>query len=175
MGRRFLRPLRRDCSRRSLTLISPQRQSASDVKMLGCLYSTNSSGPNGPMNQREDYHEAIKIKKRKYEESGKRNTTLHPSEQVRQRTGEPFAWHSEGTERVDSKTGWKWYLSAASSSSSSSWWKSSEKWWQASSWDEQRFFLFLIQVSRCFEFLASDCVCKHVELPHTFFLVCLKC
>ena len=47
------------------------------------------------MNQREDYHEAIKIKERLYEESGKGNTRLHPSEQVRQRPGQPFAWHNE--------------------------------------------------------------------------------
>ena len=54
----------------------------------------NSSGPNGPMNQRGDYHEAIKIKERSHEESGKGNTRLHPSEQVRQRPSQPFSWHS---------------------------------------------------------------------------------
>ena len=81
----------------------------------------NSSGPNGPMNQREDYHEAIKIKERLCEESGKVNTRLHPGEQGRQRPGQAFAWHNEGTERVNPKTGWRWYPSAASSSSSSSW------------------------------------------------------
>ena len=85
----------------------------------------NSSGPNGPMNQREDYHEAIKIKERLYEESGKGNTGLHPSEQVRQRPSQPFSRHSEGTERGDPKTGWKWHPSAASSSSSSSEWQAS--------------------------------------------------
>ena len=93
----------------------------------GWVLVLNISGPNGPMNQREDYHEAIKIKGRFFEESGKAKTRLHPSAQVRQRPGQPFAWHSEGTDRVDTKTGWKWYLSAASSSSSSSWWKSAEK------------------------------------------------
>ena len=89
----------------------------------------NSSGPNGPMNQREDYHEAIKIKERLYD----------PSEQVRQRPSQPLS-HSEGTERVDPGTRWKWYPSAASSRSSSSWWQSPDKWWQASSWDEQGIF-----------------------------------
>ena len=88
----------------------------------------NSSGPKGSMNQREDDAEARRIKDRLYEESGKGNTRLHPSEQVRQRPGQSFAWHDEGTERVDPKTGWKWYPSTASSSSSSTWWKSSEKW-----------------------------------------------
>ena len=74
----------------------------------------NSSGPNGTMNQHEDYHEAIEIR-------------LHPSEQVRQRPGQPFAWHDEGSERVDPKTGWRWYTSnpSASSSSSSGWQPSS--------------------------------------------------
>ena len=70
------------------------------------LLVLNSSGPNSPMNQREDYHEAINIKDRLYEEFGKDNTKLHPSEQVRQRPGQPFTWHDEGTERVDPKTGW---------------------------------------------------------------------
>ena len=54
----------------------------------------NISGPNGPMKQREDHHEAIKIKERSYAESGKGNTIHHPSEQVRQRPGQPFSWHS---------------------------------------------------------------------------------
>ena len=54
------------------------------------------------MNQREDFHEAIKIKERLYEESSKGNTRLHPSEQVRQRPDQPFAWTSEGCERVGS-------------------------------------------------------------------------
>ena len=112
----------------------------------------NSSGPNGPMNQRGDYHEAIKIKERSHEESGKGNTRLHPGEQVRQRPSQPLSRHSEGTERVDPRTGWKWYPSAASSSSSSSWWQSSDKWWQASSWDEQGIFSLLIPVSRCFTY-----------------------
>ena len=119
----------------------------------------NSSGPNGPMNQREDDHEAIKIKERFFEESGKGNTGLHPSEQLRQRPSQPFS-HSEGTERGDPKTGWKWYPSAASSSSSSSWWQSSDKWWQASSWDEQGIFSLLIPVSRCFTYRQWRYVCR---------------
>ena len=81
----------------------------------------NSSGKNGPMDQREDYAEAIKIKERLYKEYREGNARLHPSEQVRQRASQPFFQSSEGTEGVDPKTGWKWYPSAASSSSSSSW------------------------------------------------------
>ena len=115
----------------------------------------NSSGPNGPMNQREDYHEAINIKD---EESGKANTRLHPSEQVRQRPGQPFAWHDEGNERVDPRTGWRWYFSTASSSSSSTCWKSSEKWWQAWSWDEQCFSLR--PMSTCWAYRQWRFTCK---------------
>ena len=73
------------------------------------------------MNQREDYQEA-KIKARLYEDSGKANTRLHPSEQVRQRPGQPFVWHDDGYERVDPKTGWGWYNSNPSARSSSSGW-----------------------------------------------------
>ena len=63
----------------------------------------NSSGPNGPMNQREDY-EAKKMCQRLYQESGQAHHRLHPREQVRMRPEQPFAWH-EGSERVDPKTG----------------------------------------------------------------------
>ena len=53
------------------------------------------------MNQREDCHEAIKIKEQLCAESGKGNTRLHSGEQVRQRPRQPFAWCDEGTVRVD--------------------------------------------------------------------------
>ena len=93
----------------------------------------NRSSPNGPMNQREDYHEAIKIKERFFEESGNGNTRLHPSEQARQRQGQPFAWHDGGSERVDPKT---YNLNPSASSSSSGWRPSS--WWPSSSWSHRR-------------------------------------
>ena len=92
------------------------------------VFVLSSSGPNGPMNQREDYQEAKRIKERLYQESGQANT----NEQVRQRPGQPFAWHDEGSERVDPKTGWRWYNSNPSASSSSSRWQPSS-WWQSSS------------------------------------------
>ena len=38
-----------------------------------------SAGPKGPMNQLEVHHEAIKIKERLFEESGKGNTRLQPT------------------------------------------------------------------------------------------------
>ena len=57
----------------------------------------NSSGPNGPMNQREDYEEAKKICQRLHQESGQAHHRLHPREQVRSRPDEPFAWYDEGS------------------------------------------------------------------------------
>ena len=93
----------------------------------------NSSGPNGTMNQREDYQEAKIIRERLFQESGKADTRLHPCEQVRQRPRQPLAWHDEGSERIDSKTGWRWSNSNPSASSSSSGWQPSS-WWQSSSW-----------------------------------------
>ena len=68
------------------------------------------------MNQREDNNEAIQIKERYMKKLAKGSTRLHPSERVRQRPGQLLAWHNEGTERVNPKTGWRWYPAAASSS-----------------------------------------------------------
>ena len=73
------------------------------------ILGLDSSGPNGPMNQREDHQEAIRIKERLHQESGHANPRPHPREQVRQRPDRPSAWHDEGSERVDPKTGWRWY------------------------------------------------------------------
>ena len=87
----------------------------------------NGQSKNGPMKQREDYAEAIKIKERLYDESGGARPKIHPSRQVRQSSNQPFSRYSEGAERVDPKTGWKLYPSTTSSSPSSSWWQSSEK------------------------------------------------
>ena len=96
----------------------------------------NSSGPNGPMNQREDYQEAKRICKRQYQESGQAHHRLHSREQVRMRPDQPFAWHDEGSERVDPKTGGKWYDTQSAASSSSTGWQPSS-WWpwsQTSKW-----------------------------------------
>ena len=71
------------------------------------VLALDSSGPNGPMNQREDYEEAKKTCQRLYQESGQAHHRLHPREQVRSRPDQPFAWHDEGFERVNAKTGWK--------------------------------------------------------------------
>ena len=47
------------------------------------VLALNSSGPNGPMNQREDYLEAKRICERLFQESGQPHHRLHPREQVR--------------------------------------------------------------------------------------------
>ena len=130
----------------------------------------NSSGPNGPMNQREDHQEAIRIKERLYQESGHANPRHHPREQVRQRPDQPFAWHDEGSEPVDPKTGWRWYDTKPSPSSSSSGWHPSS-WWQSSSWSQtsrwcERFF----HKSRCCaagngDSLVSGGECEHYTQP----------
>ena len=67
-----------------------QQKSVKDVKTVGYWYST-AKGENGPMNQREDYAEAIRIKDRLYEESGEGNTKIHRSKQVGQRENQPFS------------------------------------------------------------------------------------
>ena len=87
MDRRTLHTLGSDC------LISLQRQSASDRESIW-VFVLNSSGPKGSISE--------KITKKPSNQramSGKANTGLHPSEQVRQRPGQPFAWHDEGTEK----------------------------------------------------------------------------
>ena len=78
-----------------------------EITPITAAERTRSSGPNGSMNQREDYQEAKRMKERLYQESGKADARLHPSEQVRQRPGQPFTWHDEGSERVDPKDGLK--------------------------------------------------------------------
>ena len=64
----------------------------------------------------------------------------HPREQGRSRPDQPFAWNDDGSERVDPKTGWKWYDTQQAPSSSCGW-----QWWQSSSWSQtskwrERFF-----------------------------------
>ena len=133
----------------------------------------DSQWKNGPMNQCEDYAEAIKVKERLHKESGEGNATIHSSKQERQRENQPFSWSREGAERIDPKTGWTWYHSTASSCSSSSWWQSSDKWWHASSWNEQWFSMAIpLQATNKWTPHQSH---AHVALPHTwFFLLWLK-
>ena len=103
------------------TAVGRQRLETSWVVQL------NSQGPNGPMKQREDYADAVKIKDRLYRESGGANPKIQPSKQVRQRADQAFSRSSEVAERVDPKTGWRWYP-PCTSSSSSSWWTPTDEW-----------------------------------------------
>ena len=116
------------------------------------VLALNSQGPNGLMKQREDYAEAVRIKERLRRESGWPNPKIHPSKHVSQRANQPFLRSSEGAERFDPTTGWKWCPSTTSSSFSSTWRTSTNEWWQASSWDAQWFF--------CLSRSCRDFACK---------------
>ena len=50
----------------------------------------NTSGKNGPMDQRDDYQEAKRTRERLYEEHGQGNTRIHSKDQVRQRRSQQF-------------------------------------------------------------------------------------
>ena len=119
-------------------------------------------------------NEAIRSKERLFQESGHANPRLHPREQVRQRPDQPFAWHDEGSESVDPKTGWRYDTKPSSSSSSSEWQPSS--WWQSSAWSEksrssERHFIGTkncVPLTGNGDSLVSDGRCKHCTQPtHT--------
>ena len=96
MGRRFLQPLRLDCSRRSIL-----HRDAGRPEQKWKFWEACTSGKNGPMDQQDDYQEA----ERTHEEHGKRNTRLHPKDLVRQRRSQQLTGTEDGSERVDPKTG----------------------------------------------------------------------
>ena len=134
----------------------------------------NSSGPNGPLNQREYYQDDKRICELLYQESGQAHHRLHPREQVRVRPDQPLAWHDEGSKRVDPKTGWKWYDTQPAASSSSSGWQPSAR-RQSSSWSQTStgvgvFFFSSQGVSLAGngDSFVNDGVCKHCTQPtHT--------
>ena len=101
---------------------SLRRQSEPDAKILSfsCL---TVQVPTAPWIKEKIIKSPSDLKERLYRESGKANPRLHPREQVRQRPDQPSAWHDEGSERVDPKTGWRWYDTKPSASSSSSGWQ----------------------------------------------------
>ena len=130
---------------------------------------------NGPMNRREDYQEAIRIKERLFQESCHDNLGLHLREEVVQRPEQPFAWHDDGSERGDPKAGWWWDDTKPSKSSSSSEWQRSS-WWQSSSWSStsrwgKRLFFRKCQgvsLTGNVDSFASDGGCQHyTKLAHT--------
>ena len=94
----------------------------------------NTSGKNVLVDQRDDYQEAGRTCERLYEEQRKGNTRLHPKDQVRQRRNQQLLG-PKSSERVDPKTGWRWYDHPSTSSSSSIWQAAS--WWKSSSWNER--------------------------------------
>ena len=56
------------------------------------VFVLDSSGPNGPVNQREDCGEAKKTGDRFFQEAGQAHHRLHLREQVRSRPDQPCAW-----------------------------------------------------------------------------------
>ena len=138
----------------------------------------NTSGKNGPMDQRDDYREAKKTHERLFQEHGKGNTRLHPKDQVRQRRSQQLTGTEEGTERVDPKTGWKWYEHPSTSSSPSSWQAAS--WRKSSSWNA-RYFLNghkVFSLTGNGDSFVSDGRCtqdtkpaRNVTFPHTCFFL----
>ena len=126
MERRILRPLRRDYSRRSL-LYRDTGRAEQKMALLGSLYPTLRV-ETAPW-IKETITKKLKELIRDCEEHGEDNTRLHPKDTVTE----------EGSERVDPKTGWRWYDHPSTSSSSSSWQAAS--WWKSSSWKVSDFFL----------------------------------
>ena len=115
------------------------------------------------MDQRNDYQEAQRTKERLYEEHGKGNTRIYPKDQVRQRRSQQFSGTEEGSERVDPRTGWRWFDHPSTSTSSSS--------WQAASWWIER-YCFLTD-SRCFAYRQWRCTqdtkpARNVTFPRFF-------
>ena len=169
MDRRTLRTPGWDCGRRSLLYRSGGRAHQTWKYLGPCAQqvrselSQKSSGrlPRSQNNQRTTFLRSL----------AKLTQDSIPASKFDKRPGQPFAWHDEGSERVDPKTGWRWYTSNPPASSSSSGWQPSS-WWQASSWDEQWFFFW----SKCqgVSFagngasVASDGMCTHYTKPtHT--------
>ena len=103
-----------------------------------CKLVLNTSGKNGPVDQRDDYQEAERTNQRLYEEHGKGNTRLHTMDQIRQRRSQQPTGTKEGSERIHPKTGWRRHDHPSTSSSSSSWQAAS--WWTSSSWNERYIF-----------------------------------
>ena len=83
--------------------------------------SLNSSGPNGPMNQRPASAEAVRTTQKGY--TKKRDRMFrNPSQSANSTKKEPLISRSCGLFcETEPKTGWEWY--SCPSSSSSSWWQ----------------------------------------------------
>ena len=59
----------------------------------------NSSGPTGPVVERDDYEEAKRTLERLHKEQRNCNAKIQPKDQLRRRPGDAFAQRSEGIER----------------------------------------------------------------------------
>ena len=89
----------------------------------------NSSGKTDQWQSDLIMQKLCESKNRLCKESGEVNGTIHPSQQRRQRSHNPFLETSHGSARLDRKTGWEWYWNPST-------WTTSEFWSTPSSWDE---------------------------------------
>ena len=81
----------------------------------------NAERANGLVDHRDDYKEAKETCNRLYKEYGATagcgHATIHPQQQVRQRPNQQFEGHEEDSYRLDSSTGWRYYVPATMNSS----------------------------------------------------------
>ena len=141
-----------------ITLISRQRQSGAEMKILGTLYLTLRVKTD-LWNNKTITKKLKKLKRDCMRSMEKGNTRIHTKDQGRQRRSEQFTGTEEGSERVDRKTDWKWYDHPSTSSSSSSWQAAS--WWKSTQWDERFFFL---QTQGVFAYRQWRFPCKRREV-----------
>ena len=126
VDRRVVCKTRRTCAGGPFIHVSSQRTPTPRINQDS---SSRHFVQNGPMSERPDFEEAARIRNRLYKKSGEANGRIHPSQQRRQRSHNPFLETSQGSARLDRKTGWEWYSNPAP-------WTTSEFWRAPSSWDE---------------------------------------
>ena len=126
VDRRVVCETRRTCAGGPIIHVNSQRTPTPRINLDS---SSQQFGQNGPMSERPGYAEAVRIRNRLCKKSGEATGRIHPSQQRRQRSHNPCLETSQGSARLDRKTGWEWY-------SNPSPWTTSEFWWTLSSRDE---------------------------------------
>ena len=105
VDRRVVRKTRRTCAGGPFIHVHSQR---TPTPRINLDRSSQQFGQNGPMAERPGYAEAARIRNRLYKKSGEANGRIHPSQQRRQRSHNPCLETSQGSARLDRKTGWEW-------------------------------------------------------------------
>ena len=118
-----------------ITLTSLRRQSEPDAKTLAFSCSTVRVRAVPSVNEKmikrpQEFKNVLHIKK-----LATRTQDFIPGSKFDNDQSNLFAWHDEGSERVDPKTDWRWYDTKQSPSSSSEWQPYSS--WQSSSWSQR--------------------------------------